>query len=235
MLRRRPSKTASVRLPDLDGQPAAAWARVRIRRRLIGAMWLSAGLARVSPVSSNDTPASAPQPGNGPPVALPAAPAPPRSTGLLSAEASRSDEGLLLSFVVGLELTRSVEDALLKGVPLVFTAQAQFMRERWYWTDRRVNTATRSWRLAYQPLTRRFRVSQGGLAQSFDDLGDALAAVGRATAWRIVDPSQVEEGKGQYVDFSYRLDTSQLPRPMQIGIGGQADWSLVFERRLRVD
>ena len=38
-----------------------------------------------------------------------------------------------------------------------------------------------------------------------------------------------------YVEFSFKLDTSQLPRPMQFGIGGQADWTLGVERTLRVE
>lgn len=161
--------------------------------------------------------------------------APPRATGLLSLQATRTDEGLMLAFVVAFELPRVVEDALLKGVPLHFTAQAQLMRERWYWTDRRVNTAQRSWRLAYQPLTRRFRIGSGGLAQSLDTLEEALAAVGRASGWKVAEPSQLEDGSRHYLEFAYRLDTSLLPRPMQIGIGGQADWSLAFERTLRLD
>lgn len=158
-----------------------------------------------------------------------------RALGIQSVELQRGDEGLTLGFVVAFDLPRPVEDALLKGVPLHFTAQALLMRERWYWTDRRINTAARSWRLTYQPLTRRFRVSQGGLAQNFDDLDAALAACGRASGWKVAELTQLDDGARQYVDFSYRLDTSLLPRPMQIGIGGQPEWNLVFERNVRVD
>jgi hypothetical protein len=159
----------------------------------------------------------------------------PRPTGLLALEANRADEGLMLAFVVAFELPRVVEDALLKGVPLHFTAQAQLMRERWYWTDRRVNTAQRTWRLAYQPLTRRFRIGSGGLAQTVDTLDEALATVGRISGWKVAEPSQLEDGSRHYLEFTYRLDTSLLPRPMQIGIGGQPDWALAFERTLRLD
>jgi hypothetical protein len=187
-----------------------------------------------------DTPAAAPTPGaaNGPGVSAPGTgtPAPvPRQPGIATLETRRTEEGLVVSFVVNVDLTRGVEDALLKGVPLHFIATAQLMRERWYWTDRRVNTATRTWRVAYQPLTRRFRVGQGGLTQAFDELGEALAAVSRASAWRVAEPAQLDEGARHYLEFAWRLDTSQLPRPMQIGIGGQADWSLGFERTVRVD
>lgn len=183
------------------------------------------------PPAASAGPASAAAPAP-PPVHPPAAARPP---GIQSLDLQRGEEGLSLSFVLGFDLPRAVEDALLKGVPLHFTAQAMLMRERWYWTDRRINTAARSWRLTYQPLTRRFRVSQGGLAQNFDDLDSALAACGRASGWKVAEPTQLDDGSRQYVEFSYRLDTSLLPRPMQIGIGGQPDWNLVFERSVRVD
>jgi hypothetical protein len=37
------------------------------------------------------------------------------------------------------------------------------------------------------------------------------------------------------VEFSYRLDSSQLPRPMQLDLAAQADWRLSVERTLKID
>ncbi len=76
---------------------------------------------------------------------------------LRDVEVVRNDEGLHLSFTARFELPKTVEEALLKGVPLHFVAEATTYRSRWYWRDQRVAHAVRSWRLAYQPLTRRFR------------------------------------------------------------------------------
>ena len=149
---------------------------------------------------------------------------------LTTFELLRQDDGLQLSFAVRFELSRGLEDALLKGVPLYFVAEAEVLRDRWYWFDRRVIKTSRTWRLTYQPLTRKYRVTQGGLNQSFDTLTDALYSVRRATAWKIAEPAQYEEGSRHYVEFSYRLDTNLLPRPLQIGIGGQPDWTLVVEK-----
>ncbi len=145
---------------------------------------------------------------------------------------SRNEEGLLVDFAVRFELPRSVEDALLKGVPLHFVADASLLRERWYWRDQRISRVTRTWRLAYQPLTRAYRVSFGGLNQSFDSLADAVAAVRRISRWKLAEPGQIDDG--DYVEFSYKLDTTMLPRPMQIGIGGQPDWALQLEKTQRV-
>jgi hypothetical protein len=146
---------------------------------------------------------------------------------------SRTDEGVLLDFALRFDLPRNVEDALQKGVPLYFVAEAEVFRSRWYWRDRQVARATRVWRLAFQPLTRKYRVTFGGLNQSYDTLGDALASVRRVADWKIVENGQIEEGERHYVEFSYRLDTTLLPRPMQIGIGGQPEWTLIVERDQR--
>jgi len=151
-----------------------------------------------------------------------------------SFELARTDEGLVLSFSARFELSRAVEDALQKGVPLFFVAQADVFRDRWYWRDKQVNSVTRTWRLAYQPLTRKYRVTFGGLNQHYDNLADALAAVSRTVNWRLADASQLDDGR-HYVEFSYQLDTTQMPRPMQIGIGGQAEWTLRIERVRRLN
>ena len=154
---------------------------------------------------------------------------------LTNFEIARTEEGVLLGFATAFELPKSVEDALLKGVPLHFRADADVLQDRWYWRDRRVARASRSWRLTYQPLTRKFRVGFGGLNQHYDTLADALASLRRSARWKIAEQGQVEEDSRHHVEFSFRLDTTQLPRPMQIGIGGQPEWALVVERAQRFD
>jgi len=147
----------------------------------------------------------------------------------------RSDEGVLLSFTANFELPHSVEDALVRGVPLYFEAEANLLQTRWYWRDKRIARATRSWRLTYQPLTRMYRVSTGGLNQNFDTLAEALDVLRRSSRWKIAEAGQMDDDGRYYVEFSYRLDTSLLPRPMQIGIGGEAAWSLSVERTQRLN
>lgn len=142
----------------------------------------------------------------------------------------RAEDDLLLSFSLRFDLPKGVEDALQKGVPLYFVADVALFRDRWYWRDKLVSKASRAWRVAYQPLTRKYRVTFGGLNQSFDSLSDALAAVRRVSGWKIGEMSQIEEGSRHYIEFSYRLDTTLLPRPMQIGIGGQPEWTLLVEK-----
>lgn len=147
----------------------------------------------------------------------------------------RSEDGLELSFATRFELPRAVEDALHKGVPIYFIAEAALWRSRWYWRDARVARVNRSWRLSWQPLTRQYRVSTGGLHRSYAGLHEALASLQGISGWRIAEAREVEDDARHYLEFSYRLDTSQLPRPMQIGLGSPQGWALSVERTLNLN
>ncbi|MFM2341174.1 MAG: hypothetical protein RLZZ592_827 [Pseudomonadota bacterium] len=148
-------------------------------------------------------------------------------------DALRTDQGVLLNFETRFELPAAVEDALNRGIPLHFAAEAVLMQGRWYWRDKELARISRTWRLAYQPLTLIYKVSQGGLSQNYRSLGEALRALQRLTHWRIADAPAGDDER-LHVDFTYRLDTDQLPRPMQIGIGSQPDWSLRTTRTVPV-
>jgi hypothetical protein len=147
-----------------------------------------------------------------------------------------NEEGLLLSYAVDVELSRSVDEALSKAVPLFFVAEAEVFRNRFYWRDLRVGYAVRRWRIVFQPLTSTYRVTfDGGLSQNYLSKGEALDAISRSARWKVAEPGQVDDGNRHYIEFSFRLDTAQLPRPLQIGIGGQADWSLSVRRSQKIN
>ena len=141
----------------------------------------------------------------------------------------RADDGLDLSFTTHFELSHAAEDALHKGVPLYFVVEATVLRNRWYWRDARVARAERTWRLAWQPLTRQYRVSNGGLHQSFATLDEALSVIRGISNWRIAEPKDIEDSGSYYLEFSYKLDVTQLPRPMQIGL--QSGFALSIEQK----
>ncbi|QPN33085.1 DUF4390 domain-containing protein [Diaphorobacter sp. JS3051] len=150
-------------------------------------------------------------------------------------------EGLYLSATLQLELPELVKDALYKGISVFFITEAEVVRQRWYWSDKVVAQASRFLRLSYQPLTRRWRVVQSStsfapsglgvsLGQNFDTLQDALASMQRIARWKIADEGQVDEGVTYVMNFQFRLDTSQLPRPLQIGAVGRSGWNMVLAR-----
>jgi len=157
----------------------------------------------------------------------------------------RQDNSLLLNAQVRLELGPVIEDALIKGLAIHFVAEAEVMRDRWYWTNRKVGSAVRHYRLAYQPLTRRWRVNvssdpiahsgiSSSLSQSFDSLQEALGVVRRQTGWRLAEMADIDFEARQYLVYRFKLDVSQLPRPFQIATGNQADWRLEITRNMRL-
>jgi len=154
---------------------------------------------------------------------------------LATLQLQRQDGELTLDFDARLTLSKSVEDAMQRGVPVYFVAEAALYRSRWYWRDERVARVQRSWRVAYQPLTSTWRVGFGGFNQSFQTLAEALTVVSRSSRWKVADLSQLDPDSKYYLEFSYRLDSAQLPSPMQLGLGSQAEWVLGVERSLRVD
>ncbi len=179
---------------------------------LLACVWLLAGLA--------------------PPVHAQTAPA-----AITALTLERSGDEILLTANVRFELSAVLEEALQKGVPMIFVAQADIFRQRWYWTNKRVASAERQMRLAYQPLTRRWRLNVStaemastglgvALNQYFDSLPDALTAVQRLSRWKIADIAELDLDQKHQVEFRFQLDLSQLPRPFQIGMAGQTDWTI---------
>lgn len=159
----------------------------------------------------------------------------------------RGEEAVYLSATLQFDLPQPVEDALTKGVPLVFVAEATLYRDRWYWWDKRLLHATRRIRLSYLPLTQRWRVAtlasgepaaanvaDTSLGQNFDNLPQALSALQRISRWRIGDAQDVEPDARHTLEFRFRLDQAQLPRLFQIGAIGQSDWTLATSRTVRL-
>ena len=162
------------------------------------------------------------------------------ATEVTQLQMERSEEGVYLSASVQFDLPVVVEDAMLKGIPMFFVAEADIYRDRWYWYDKRITTATRTMRLAYQPLTRRWRLNvlpgaisvtglRASFSQNYDSMADAISSIQRLARWRIADAAEVEVNARHKVEFRFRLDLSQLPRPFQIGVAGQKDWAITAE------
>lgn len=158
---------------------------------------------------------------------------------------SRSADGVELAATVKFQLPPAVQDALYKGLPVIFVEDAEVYRERWYWLDKRVGSAQRHMRLVFQPLIRRWRLtvgtgpasgSDGGvaLAQTFDTLDEALGVIRRVSGWRIASLAELEAGTQYRFEFRFRLDLTQLPRPLQIGALGESDWVLAVSASKRL-
>jgi hypothetical protein len=64
------------------------------------------------------------------------------------------------------------------------------------------------------------------LNQSYDSLSGALAAIKRVSKWKIADMAEFDASVRYRVEFRFKLDLTQLPRPFQIGALGQTDWDI---------
>lgn len=157
----------------------------------------------------------------------------------------RTDQDVYVSVNWRFEVPSALEDALLKGIPLYFVTEVDISRERWYFYDKRIAHAERHVRVSYLPLTRRWRVnvspqpfSAGGLgmslAQTYDSLDEAMTAVRRLVQWRVANAADVESDAKQTLAISFRLDLTQLPRPLQIGAAGQSDWNISLSKTQRL-
>jgi len=164
----------------------------------------------------------------------------------------KSAEGYALSTLLNFEISPAVEDALLKGVAVFFVLEVDVFRDRWYWVDKKVAGAQRQMRLSYQPLTKRWRLgvafsaspnvslsandSAGPpvyLNQHFDNLSDTLVSIKRISGWKVADIQELEPSAKHRLEFKFKLDVTQLPRPLQLGVLGQGDWSLSTTQTLK--
>lgn len=151
---------------------------------------------------------------------------------ITQARLEATDDGYRLSASYAFELNRSLEDALVRGVPLYFTTDVQLTRRRWYWFDEVSISVSRTVRVSYNVLTRQYHASTSGqLQQSFSSLEDAMSLIRRPPRWNIADKNTLKSGDIYNVGLRMRLDVAQLPKPFQINALNNSDWRLSSDWR----
>ena len=143
----------------------------------------------------------------------------------LYGQKDNNSPGLYLNMDVEFDLPRTVEDTLARGIPLYFITEFRLDRHRWYWVDKTIEKATLMTRLSFSPLTRQYRLSRGGLSQSFDNLKEALSVLKTIHYWYVSSKVGLEDPTAFEAEVRMKLDTEQLPLPMMVGIG-DAEWNL---------
>lgn len=145
-----------------------------------------------------------------------------------------SDDGYVLSANFSFDFNQRLEEAVNKGVVLYFIADFELSRPRWYWLDEKALVRSQTYRLYYHALTRQYRLSTGGLHQSYTSLSDALTMLSRLRNWNIADKSDkgIRLGETYQAALRLRLDISQLPRPFQLSALGNKEWSLASDWKI---
>jgi hypothetical protein len=155
------------------------------------------------------------------------------------AEVRQSEKGYHLVASYDIHLTFVVQQALERGIPLYFIGEFSLTRPRWYWLDEEVFQSEQIVKLSYNVLTRQYRISRGALFQNFVSLDDALNMLSRQNSPTM--PAGLIQQDSGYIaglikkitpESSYlaevrlRLDTSQLPKLLQVNAMTGSDWTL---------
>ena len=137
-----------------------------------------------------------------------------------------TEDGYALSAEFAVDLGPRLEEAVSRGVPLNFVLEFDMTRPRWYWANEHVADYRLEYRLAYNALTRQYRLSAGGLHQNFASLPEALRVIGRVAALPVIDKGVVKSGEIYNAALRLSLDRSQLPKPFQVDAIANRDWQV---------
>jgi hypothetical protein len=161
------------------------------------------------------------------------APSPARADviGVASAEVRSEEDGFFLNADFELTINPTLEEALQKGVPLYFVLEFELTRPRWYWLDEKIVSVATQYRVAYNALTRQYRVSSGLLTQTLNSLDEVERLLSRVTSRLVARPDQLTKGVRYEAAVRMRLDVNQLPKPFQVNALTSREWSLQSDWR----
>lgn len=148
-----------------------------------------------------------------------------------SAELNLVEEVYQLNAEFEISFSKSLEDAINKGVPLNFIVEFELTRPRPYWWDEEIARVQQDSRLSYHALTRQYQLSINSRHKSFNSLAEATSELNKVREWQVVDRSLLKKRYIYVAAVRMKLDASQLPKPLQLGALGSKEWSLVSEWR----
>jgi hypothetical protein len=141
-------------------------------------------------------------------------------------EPSPDGEAWQLSADLSITLTPTLEDAVGRGITLVFVVDFEMLRPRWWWWDESAAVVSRAYRLTYHVLTRQYRVQVDGVTTAHATLPEALDAIATLRNWRVMPRERLRAGQAYEGWVRLRLDASHLPKPLQLAAITDKDWSL---------
>lgn len=144
-----------------------------------------------------------------------------------SAEMRQVDGEYLLYARLSITLTPMLADALNRGINLYFNTDFDFSLPRWYWFPEQLAHVSKVTRLSYNTLLRQYFVSGVDVrARSMNTLPEALAYLGTIDGWKVIARDRLSKSASYRATLSMQLDTSQLPKPLQINDIATGRWDL---------
>ena len=129
-------------------------------------------------------------------------------------------------------LTAPLEEALLRGTPLYFLLETEMSRSRSYWFDETIETPQFVRRLTFAPLTNSYRVDTGRSMSgttSYATLDEALRQIRLVRGRTLLDKRELRSGARYELSLRLKLDTTQLPKPLQVNTLVSREWTLASD------
>lgn len=125
-----------------------------------------------------------------------------------------------------MQFSPSLEEAVNRGVPLYFVIEFELSRPRWYWFDEKPVQVAQTYRISYTPLLRQYRLSVGNNYQNFTRFEEVTRVLSRLRGWHVADRGALTKDGAYQASLRMRLDTGQLPKPIQMNAIASRDWTL---------
>ena len=125
-----------------------------------------------------------------------------------------------------IKLTSTLEEALRKGVVLTFVQIFETDRPRDFWFSEDIAVVRRSLRISFNALLRQYQLQHGGGFETFDSAPEALAALGNFADWPVIERKLLNKKYLHHARVRMFLDTSQLPKPLQLNAFASDRWDM---------
>jgi hypothetical protein len=145
---------------------------------------------------------------------------------LRAAELQAGEDGYVLNAEFDVTINPTLEEALQKGLPLYFVLEFELLRSRWYWLDEKVVVNSTVYRVAWDALTRNYRVSSGLLRLNFNTIDEVQRFLSRVTGRQVARRDQLAPGARYEAAVRLMLDVNQLPKPFQVNALTSREWTL---------
>lgn len=115
------------------------------------------------------------------------------------------------------EFNPEVIDALRSGIAVEFAIDVEFNRTRWYWINDEVAHSKHRYRVAYQPLSEQYLLTNviTGDRRTLLGFDDVIATLSRLRGLPLVETSSFKPRRKYVSAVQVRLDIEALPAPMR--------------------